>query len=96
MSEWQPIESVPIGKRVLLWIHLEQRPANSDVILGEVTRKRPSEFWISNPIVLLELQDDVSLSEGSIWDGNVYRPMWATHWMPRPAPPVAYIKEGEQ
>lgn len=89
VSNWQPIDTVPWGQMVLLWIHLPNAPSNSAAIIGQYTHRKPSEFWTKVPTVLLDLQPDVAMSEGAIWDGHVYRPMWATHWMHLPTPPTA-------
>lgn len=86
MSDWQPIETVPSGY-VLLWCVPERFPNNAAAIIGQVTRRKPSEFWTDVPMVLRDLPDDAPVSECSIWDGHQYRPMQATHWMPLPTAP---------
>lgn len=87
LEGWMPIETAPFGF-VLLWCVPENNPKAAGVIVGQVARQQPSEYWTAVPTVIKHLSDDAPVADGCIWDGNVYRPMRATHWMPLPEGPL--------
>lgn len=84
MTEWQPIETAPDEKAVLLYckyIDSNERPAgmNSKIVVGIKRGRVESSHWIS----------DVVESDSGYY-GDVYiNPImiYPTHWMPLPKPP---------
>lgn len=71
MRDWQPIDTAPKDKHILLFGM--QRP------MPQLYAKIPqvfSGYW--------DNIDEAWCSDGSTWEGPFYDP---THWMPLPEPP---------
>lgn len=46
MGEWQPIETAPLGKSVLLWWRpIDPNPYAEDVVIGTVSSHEPGMWW---------------------------------------------------
>jgi len=72
IADWQPIETAPTGKNVLLWWIGERRleypkgPAPATVVVGYL----------------------LSYELGMVWDGSLNLPVrFFTHWAPLPLGP---------
>lgn len=91
MSEWKPISTAPIGKRVLLWwisVNPENTAAHA-AIVGEVSTYRPDGSRVSGDPEFI--WNPSAAPCGQCYDpmnDKGYQPISiATHWMPLPEPP---------
>lgn len=78
---WQPIDTAPLGVRVLLWWVGDNAPLSAHgAIIAVVTY-----YEIGDPITAQPVEP---LRAASYWDGTTYRDLaWVTHWMPLPQAP---------
>lgn len=82
MSGWQPIETAPKDRRILLYGHIDPNAPFDGLIW---TAPRPfSGYW--------DEIDEAWCCDGSTWKGPF---MKVTHWMPLPEPPEAAMEAKE-
>lgn len=84
MSEWQPIESAPRGRPVLVF-----SPANNRAFIALFNPDGTSWVETEND---MRLERTGTFSSGGGW----FQPDEVTHWMPLPEPPDSHPTLPEQ
>lgn len=82
MSDWQPIETAPLNKSVLLWWRPRADPAypHSPHAASPLSNNKYAECCVIGQVS--------SYMEGMWWDGDQYQDIWhVTHWRPLPNGP---------
>lgn len=92
MGEWQPIETAPVGKWILMW-WISANPENTAAhcaMVGQVSPYRPDSSRVSDKPEYIWNPAAMSCSHNyDPMNDTGYQPIAiVTHWMPLPAPPV--------